>query len=119
MRLEDKTALDRVNVSPSIIQEWINLLRSGTINQHIGAFSCVDDDDNWSYCAMGVLGIIGKRKMYGPEYNCRIDGSYAESILASVIGTEFANELSASVVTMNDSDGLSFEQIADWLDQTL
>ena len=83
-------------MSPEVKAKWIEALRSGRYRQCIGRMSRLDAK-GCSYCALGVLRVIGGRR---------------EEVL-------LRPDLRDYIINLNDRLKLSFEEIADSLEDLL
>ena len=104
---------------------WVEALRSGEYKQGRGAL-CVETDGETRYCPLGVAydvlaekdwvwtSFSPSRSGWGTERgeNGRLDVSIPDSI---GLGFSYQDEL----IEMNDGQKLTFEKIADWIEENL
>lgn len=99
-------------------QPWIDALRSGDYKQ--GKTHLHSDS---KFCCLGVLceinPAVATKTMSLLDFYARYDGDSAQ--LTSNLREEF--DISETdmdrLMTKNDSDGKSFSEIADWIEQNL
>ena len=91
------------------LQTWVAALRSGEYKQ---AQWMLHDKVKDSYCCIGV----GNKLFNGGIY----DGeSYARTYAALGFTQNNCTEYGSKLITMNDNQGKSFAEIADWVEKTL
>ncbi len=112
-----------MNMDPAYKQRWLEGLRSGKYTQGRQALRSSDD----KYCVLGVLCDISSEGEWEerPErpgnYYYHIGKSYAngslpfELQLKAKLSTHFAWVL----IHMNDSEGVDFAKIADYIEEKL
>lgn len=91
-----------------IKENWIKALRSGEYSKAIGAYCDVGQGEN-CYCALGLLMVSNK-----------IEWRDALSVLPE-LGIPIEGNLGIFdvIISMNDYENKSFEEIADWIEQNL
>lgn len=91
---------------------WIAALRSGGFEQ--GLHFLHDDNHGEKYCCLGVLTctVNGAR---GHTAAYRVNGLGAYTFIEQCISKEQSGHLQH----MNDSEGKSFAEIADWIEANL
>jgi hypothetical protein len=93
-------------------RKWIADLRSGRFKQGVGCLRTEDDE----YCCLGVaipddmVGVVQFCRYYYNGYAAELPPSVAEAL-----GIDAT--LMEKLITMNDGDGKSFSQIADYLEE--
>lgn len=90
---------------------WVDALRSGKYQQGRGCLKQENDDGTFSYCCLGVA-------------NEELDlGSYARTYISIPSNSDIENHISygtqRKLWVMNDRDGKSFAEIADWIEENL
>lgn len=112
-----------------LMQQWIDALRSGKYTQVTGRLiDQVAYDTPPSFCCLGVLcdvaGLQRAPKREGAYFLTSTGMAYysnppSEVIEAAVgdVGPYFTDDLIARAVRMNDQQGKSFAQIADYLEE--
>jgi hypothetical protein len=104
--------------------KWTAALRSGDYSQTSGLLTRLDLNGNViGHCCLGVLCEIA-----GLESESR-DGyrryNYGDSDSAGTIPFDFSSSIGIDssdetvLIAMNDNDGYTFLQIADWIEQNL
>lgn len=96
-------------------QPWIDALRSGKYKQGPAYLRTLDD----KFCCLGVLCEVGRIVPKENDYNYIYDGS--SSSLSDKLSTEFGlnDILISTLINMNDSAKMKFQQIADWVENNL
>lgn len=95
-------------MDPIIKEKWLKALRSGRYQQHRGALSDVDNRDR--LCCIGVgFAVIRRGQVFW---------SYCDTGMAfKALGI---NEVEKdALVFMNDKEGKSFAEIADYIEEHL
>jgi len=95
--------------------KWVEALRSGKYTQcrenwGLGFDERTDArvDVPVGFCCLNVLGyVLTGKTVYGP-------GNDAVDAIERSIGTNFT-----PFITLNDEDGLSFSEIADWIEKNV
>jgi len=107
-------------------EKWLEALRSGDYKQ-IGSELCAGG----KYCCIGVAGkVLGMRDSTleangtfdtdndGKDWNGNF--KYMKSkVPSSILGSIRSSETVATLTHMNDSEGKSFDEIADWIEDNL
>lgn len=97
-------------------KQWVKALRSGKYVKGRGKLC----DVSGPMCCLGVLidiGIDGEWELEGTDYT--MQGMYAcpsETMRAELGLTE---EAAVRLIHMNDNQGVSFAEIADWIEANL
>ncbi len=103
--------------------KWIAELRSGKHKQGRLTLHQIDEAGEHRYCCLGVACIVAEQhgirvtrhKMYGTIAGAvLVDSSEQNSATAEWLGLNGLGD--SRCTTMNDSDGLSFAEIADVLE---
>lgn len=107
--------------------KWTTALRSGKIRQGKETLARLDRNRHLRRCCLGVLCDVAgakRTKTQAPwrrtasyEYNGMSGTEYLPDTLANKLG--LPREIQTKLATMNDSSGLSFREIADWVDKNL
>lgn len=98
---------------------WIEALRSGKYKQHTQQLRYKDN-----YCCLGVLLDVTKNETNGfwsanGLFNYK-NNNYAACISYPLItDIELDDKLQCKLIEMNDSEGKTFNQIADFLEKTI
>lgn len=106
----------------SIKQKWIDALRSGNYSQSKHYLRRKDiSGRSEGYCCLGVLCDIVDPEGWdvGTEFGFRHQGETdgpSESVKESVGLTD---EQENALIGMNDREGLSFNEIADWIEANI
>jgi hypothetical protein len=90
--------------------KWVAALRSGEFEQHRRSLC---DDTRSAFCCLGVLAVIKDPNAYLHENEGDFD-PYLE-IDRMIGGRRQRQEL----VNLNDKEGKSFPEIADWIEQKI
>jgi hypothetical protein len=90
------------------LKHWVAALRSGDYKQTQGALRRVENYGSTSYCCLGVYCDLAGKKVNQTRGNTDI-----YEWLELTIGKHFSI---GKVAAMNDG-GLSFDEIADWLEK--
>lgn len=110
-------------MNPEIKQKWTEALRSGKYRQ---GRMCLRSDDR--FCCLGVLcDIISPEweTIYKGTANERNVFKYGDSNYVSSLPAELQKKINIQnseldqLINMNDLTGLNFEQIANWIDESL
>lgn len=122
------------SMNPEIKEKWVAALRSGEYKQGRGTLKYTDRDDNAAYCCLGVLCEVAVKEgvlsspttpaMYGDWYY----GAEEEQSALPVVVQDWAGltgpgrlltsvEGAHSLIGLNDELRLSFEQIADVIEE--
>lgn len=102
--------------------QWLEALRSGKYEQ--GQFMLRSGDDK--YCCLGVLCDISgqgqwKEEGYGARYSYWKGEESDQNVLPQFV-SDFTNLSDAEeemLIDKNDGDGLSFKEIADWIEENV
>lgn len=103
-------------MNQEIKAKWLEALRSGRYEQGTGRLRSIVD----KYCCLGVL-----EDVVNPEGWSKVFGSWAASdnqIFISDSTSEQAGlteELEDRLMKMNDINGCTFAEIADWIETNL
>lgn len=100
-----------------IKQKWIDALKSGRYKQGQGRLKSCNDE----FCCLGVLcDSIDSEGWNSPttfKYNNVLSSFYLPIELRVELELTFADQ--QKLTDMNDEEHLSFEQIADWIEENL
>lgn len=122
-----------MNIKPLTVDlttKWIAALRSGEYKQAtngclrkddchcaLGVLCAIVDNDNWLPASHYDLGDFFKYKgwvnKYLPETQTHIVGIVDKNENGQGLSVDFVNE----IIYLNDNQGKSFEQIADWIEE--
>lgn len=96
-------------------KKWLEALRSGEYKQGVGTLY---DKVTNAHCCIGVAcylhnGVNANLCGFLPQ-----SGVSGYSALPDAISGGFSNDVTAQLITMNDS-GKSFAEIADWIEKNL
>lgn len=89
--------------------KWIAALRSGEFKQHRGGYVGVD-----AYCCLGVLACIQLGRDPEGEMECVRLFSTTATLWAQV-----GDDQQESLVNLNDAEGKTFPEIADYIEANL
>lgn len=81
--------------------KWVQALRNGEYKQVYGKLT----SDCGGFCALGVA--------------CSIGVAYANKDNKTVFGGDLPGYLQGKITFMNDVDKLTFNEIADWIEENL
>lgn len=106
-----------MGLKPDIKSRWIEALRSGKYSQSTGTLR-----DTNGYCCLGVLcdivaGEIGTGWERRSNSYC-FDGK-PYSMLPQVVCNYVGEFPQVTLITMNDAQGTSFNEIADYIEKNL
>jgi hypothetical protein len=113
--------------SGALRRQWLRALRSGKYKQASGALRrrVTPRSGKFGYCCLGVaLDVLGGEwtKVHG-EYSCQVGRVNNEStvemneaVLERIGMTDSEQQV---LIRMNDGDGRTFEQIADFVEENL
>lgn len=113
-------------MNPEIKDRWLTALRSGEYKQGKGYLRQADD----TFCCLGVLADIAvkdgacpvpelKANRAVPHYTYDSLSGDLTIELSGWAGLEPYDDVQSRLMGMNDDYGLSFEQIADWIEENL
>lgn len=114
-----------VKMDPDTKVKWVAALRSGTFRQGTGFLAAKRGDEKFGHCCLGVLCAITPKVKSAGEISrgvraYRYGGSVSDAFLpkpfAEAVGLDQATQ--DRLANMNDN-GLSFDEIADWIDENL
>lgn len=94
-------------MTPDLRARWVAALRSGEYRQARGRLCLTDDQGRPAYCCLGVL--------------ARVAGFADEDMagwghLPDEMVAKIAPFPQSPFINMNDREGLSFAEIADWIE---
>lgn len=111
-----------------IKEKWLEALRSGKYVQGEGVLRNGDDE----YCCLGVLCEVAgaecsKEPVYAgsdlliPRYRFTYKGDSQTELLPLLLSNELGigKDAHSTLTTMNDNQGKTFKQIADWIEENL
>ena len=107
------------------VKKWLEKLRSGEYAQSRGQLKRVRQNGDCSFCALGVLCDIypegaWSNRAGGIGYYEVGEQTNGHGLIPEIeIFTGLDNDLFENVITWNDRDKLSFEEIADRVEETL
>jgi hypothetical protein len=109
-------------MNPEIKAKWVAALRSGEYKQGLG-YLC---DTDYNYCCLGVLTDIYCQEVFGtklkPHVMAHEEGEWLtdEVVIWAALpdGDPYVTGLSDRLSAVND-DGVSFEEIADIIEEKL
>lgn len=97
------------------IRGWVAALRSGKYQQGLGCLRSLGD----KFCCLGVLCDLGREKAWvrgsGAFFYHGHDGTLPE-IVRDTVGLGYSDTI--ALMRLNDREGKSFEEIADYLETT-
>lgn len=95
--------------------KWVKALRSGDYDQGKGAL-CQVSHTGAEYCCLGVLYEVE----HGPDkWEDNGDGFLHTHFGSRVVYSQDPSMPACCLVTLNDSNGWTFEKIADWIEENL
>jgi len=118
-------------LNPLIKRSWMTALRSGKFEQTQNVLCEIDEEGNKSYCCLGVLCEVLKKKGFNVKLNIDKEKQTAEfvcngkadegninSALAKRIGLGEIEDRDKQEIysEMNDNEGKSFKQIAQYIE---
>lgn len=108
----------------TLARKWVDALRSGEYRQGKGGLRCVEDN---SYCCLGVLlDVAAKEGIIEGKWEDDNDVSASYSAFVHANGELDVFTVDESLLThhqqnppiaLNDNDGSSFEEIADYIEK--
>lgn len=105
-------------MTPELKARWIKALRSGEYEQ-VSSYLKVGPNagEETGYCCLGVLLDIAGDEDDKAHHNFADD--YSLACLSSAFGAEHGLSKTAAteLADMNDSQGLDFDEIADWIEE--
>lgn len=120
----------RDTANREVIDMWLEALRSGTYRQGVGALLTHTPEGEEQYCCLGVLCDlydleVADQTRWGGEnnYHTKITRNYEDeegSLPNSVCEwAGITNPVHDTLADLNDTEGLSFEQIANVIENLL
>lgn len=108
-------------MNPEIKAKWVAALRSGKYKQGKNVLCRPSSTGELAYCCLGVLG--EELGLLSTQGHCDWKSWGIDGNIGSIPADE-AEELGLSgkqgvLVDMNDRDGKSFNEIADWIEVNL
>lgn len=103
-------------------QKWVAALRSGKYVQGQRTLKRVDRDGQAKHCCLGVLGeVLELEQRQEPSgrvvFGSGRDTAYLSTDAAEVAGLDLDAQM--RLADLNDIEHLSFDEIADYIDQNL
>ena len=96
------------------ISTWVNSLRSDEFSQGTGQLCSRELDGVTYFCCLGVYAkVVGG---YTEEYLSSSQGNGGPTAVYDELNLLFGEELVDSAIEMNDAEGKSFEEIADYVE---
>lgn len=97
----------QTDMTPTLLKRWLRALRSGRWKQGSGRLRRGNQHGR-HYCCLGVLDELAGR----PSANSAKLMRDREQHIPVLVDADFQDQL----VTLNDTQGLSFEEIADYIE---
>lgn len=109
-------------MNPNYKRAWIDALRSGEYTQGTTYLKRYwEKSGTTTHCCLGVLCVVGKVKQHKPDSLGRVafdgDNVHLTKALAKKFGLD--QSVQEELMTMNDQDGKSFAEIADYIEKNL
>lgn len=112
-------------MDPAVKAEWVAALRSGKYRQATEVLATLKNK-RYSYCCLGVLCALDERvervkNVYGDTTFALDDKQFDNGELPNVMLNSIGLSVKAQrhLIKMNDDEGASFEEIADWIETHL
>jgi hypothetical protein len=107
-------------MNPELKQKWVTALRSGQRKQAQGVLRRKDG----GFCCLGVLIDVYQPEKWtdpGLEASCYVYGGGGGGMLPDQLVNELDIPISATgtLIRMNDDQGKTFPEIADWIEANL
>lgn len=116
-------------------EKWFKALRSGQYKQTIGALKRQSENGDCRYCCLGVLcDVSGEGKWVEGEWLenpllgarfCELGYTFVDATMTGTLSLEFTTrhqiylDTRALLIAMNDHKGMSFKEIADWIETNI
>jgi hypothetical protein len=107
-----------IMMNPEIKVKWLEALRSRKFEQRQGVLRC-----NGSFCCLGILCDIVAPELWDLEdeasqwYTLNGRGGSLSSSLKERVGID--DIISGTLINLNDREGKSFTEIANWIEANL
>lgn len=111
-------------LNPEFKARWVKVLRSGEFAQTIGSYTHLEGSGVRCFCALGVAGHLATeedrkagRLRYRNDSLLKANGELAYLsawLFSSKVGMDA--ELFNSITRLNDGEGRTFDEIADYLE---
>lgn len=106
------------------VQDWVDALRSGAYKQGFGCMMNAEDPKQRTYCCLGVACVLAEvpfaqsRSMPRTQWGWSNSGSAVHSHLPQWLREllDLTRDEVANLTFMNDQQGSSFAEIADWIE---
>ena len=105
-------------LDPKFKAKWIADLRASPDKQGAGCLRPAE----YKYCCLGRAAVVGNLEFKEVHYGCwEIGDGYNSGGLPPEFRNRIGLDLSAQIklIEMNDLEGASFAQIADWIEANL
>ncbi len=94
--------------------KWVDALRSGAYKQTCSAAQLKSED---CYCVLGVGAVVGGFEFEDDGDNAFMNGIDIYDFVDSFgKNRNVGGNLSVTIYRLNDGDGLSFNDLADWIE---
>ena len=102
---------------PEIKQNWIDALRSGDFKQ--GRYALFNSSTN-TYCCLGVLCEITLQPLQHFDSRVKLYNNEQTSLSSNFLLTiGMGDGVQKTLMSLNDLDNKSFNEIADWIEENL
>jgi|LakMenE01Jun11ns_1017448.scaffolds.fasta_scaffold9843616_2 hypothetical protein len=121
-------------------EKWLEALRSGQYKQTIGVLKMQSENGDCRYCCLGVLcDVSGEGEWVEGEWIegewiesplpdawfCEFGYTFVDATMTGALSPEFRKRHGIPLKTrdlligMNDNKGMSFKEIADWIETNI
>lgn len=101
-------------------QKWIDALRSGKYTQCTGKLVRNPSEERLSYCCLGVLCDVAGFKRVGDTFEMDMVTTLHFDLTDKALEHfNMKRSQSACLVSLNDDEGQSFEDIADYIEKEI
>jgi len=107
---------DEFSLPEPFRSNWISALRKSHYNQGVGYLCQSDYHGNYSYCALGVACHVLGYENDEIDEQVRIQDTWFSTNKEMPRKLQDREEFAGIVMSMNDDELRTFEEIADWLE---
>jgi hypothetical protein len=110
--------MDKQVLPKAFRDAWLKALRSEEYKQGMGVLRTHNPDGTDCFCCLGVAADIVDNSLWG-QTDIHGDYEYGLNNYTTYRGPDgvFRQDFASKLVCMNDDEGSSFIEIADWIEQ--